>query len=81
MSQLSKSIALEQLANHNTLESLWTTDVYDLTTFSLDHPGGIETLETCAGADGTDLYEYAGHSESNMAKMQQYHVGQLAGSL
>jgi hypothetical protein len=55
--------------------------VYDLTAFSLDHPGGIEALESSAGADGTEAYEYAGHSEENMAKMQQYCVGKLAGSL
>jgi hypothetical protein len=54
--------------------------VYDLTTFSVDHPGGIEALESCAGTDGTESYEYAGHSESNMAKMRQYRVGRLAGS-
>lgn len=34
----------------------------------------------CAGTDGTESYEYAGHSKSNMAKMQQYLVGSLAGS-
>ncbi|KAI4255605.1 MAG: hypothetical protein LQ352_002493 [Teloschistes flavicans] len=91
MSQLSSSITLEQLAEHNTLQSLWIavhgygTDrarpVYDLTTFSSDHPGGIEALENCAGTDGTDSYDYAGHSDSNMEKMQQYRVGTLAGSL
>lgn len=54
--------------------------VYDLTTFSSDHPGGIEALENCAGTDGTEPYEYAGHSESNMAKMQLYRVGRLSGS-
>jgi len=55
--------------------------VYDLTTFSSDHPGGIEALESCAGTDGTEPYEYAGHSESNMAKMQLYRVGRLVGNL
>ncbi|KAJ5135402.1 uncharacterized protein N7515_004680 [Penicillium bovifimosum] len=83
MSQL-ESITLEQLATHNTPESLWIAvhgHVYDLTTFSSDHPGGIEALESCAGADGTESYEYAGHSESNMAKLQQYRVGRVAGSL
>lgn len=55
--------------------------VYDLTTFSSDHPGGIEALESCAGIDGTESYDYAGHSDSNMEKMQQYRVGRLAGSL
>ncbi|KAL8663550.1 MAG: hypothetical protein Q9202_003738 [Teloschistes flavicans] len=91
MSQLRSSITLEQLAEHNTLQSLWIAvhgygltgarPVYDLTTFSSDHPGGIEALENCAGTDGTESYDYAGHSDSNMEKMQQYRVGRLAGSL
>ncbi|KAJ5190679.1 uncharacterized protein N7498_009664 [Penicillium cinerascens] len=84
MSQLGESITLEQLAGHNTLGSLWIAvhgHVYDLTTFSSDHPGGIEALESCAGTDGTESYEYAGHSELNMAKMQQYRVGTVTGCL
>ncbi|KAL9009532.1 MAG: hypothetical protein Q9173_005445 [Seirophora scorigena] len=81
MPQLSESITLEQLAEHKTLQSLWIAVhgyVYDLTTFSSDHPGGIEALESCAGTDGTESYDYAGHSASNMEKMQQYRVGRLA---
>ncbi|KAL8785262.1 MAG: hypothetical protein Q9213_003466 [Squamulea squamosa] len=81
MSQLSEGITLGQLAEHKTLQSLWIAVhgyVYDLTTFSSDHPGGIEALESCAGIDGTESYDYAGHSDSNMEKMQQYRVGRLA---
>jgi hypothetical protein len=51
-----------------------------LTAFSSDHPGGIEALENCAGTDGTEAFEYAGHSEGNIANMQQYRVGRLVGS-
>lgn len=54
--------------------------VYDLTKFISYHPGGIEALESSAGTDGTEAYEYAGHSEENMEKMQQYYIGKLAGS-
>ncbi|KAL9025018.1 MAG: hypothetical protein Q9196_006083 [Gyalolechia fulgens] len=84
MSQLSESITLEQLAEHKTLQSLWIAvrgHVYDLTTFSADHPGGVDALEDCAGIDGTESYDYAGHSDSNMEKLLQYRVGRLAGSL
>jgi hypothetical protein len=103
MTQLSENITLEQLADHDNLESLWIAvrghgriiflilyhflklnltrfPVYDLTTFSTDHPGGVDALQSSAGTDGTEAYEYAGHSDSNMAKMQQYRVGALAGS-
>ncbi|KAI5460997.1 cytochrome b5-like heme/steroid binding domain-containing protein [Mariannaea sp. PMI_226] len=76
-------ITIERLADHNTLDALWIAvhgRVYDLTKFSSDHPGGIEALESSAGADGTEVYEYAGHSEDNMEKMQQYFIGKLEGS-
>ncbi|OQE20853.1 hypothetical protein PENFLA_c015G04402 [Penicillium flavigenum] len=81
--QLKQSITHEQLADHNTLKSLWIAvhgRVYDLTTFSSDHPGGIDALEGSAGTNGTEVYEYAGHSEENMVKMQQYCIGRLSGS-
>lgn len=55
--------------------------VYDLTSFRSDHPGGTEALEACAGTDGTESFEYAGHSKSSMTKMQQYCIGQLEGAV
>lgn len=74
-------LKLPQIINPSGSSKTDQLTVYDLTTFSADHPGGIEALENCAGTDGTESYEYAGHSKSNMAKMQQYRVGTLAGSL
>lgn len=53
--------------------------VYDLTNFVSDHPGGVDALHNCAGSDGSEAYEYASHSKSNMKKMQQYLVGRLDG--
>lgn len=53
--------------------------VYDLTTFVSDHPGGVDALHSCAGTDGTEAYDYASHSKSNMNKMQQYLIGTLDG--
>ncbi|KAF5534673.1 cytochrome b5-like heme steroid binding domain-containing protein [Fusarium mexicanum] len=77
-------ITVEELAEHGTLDKLWIAvhgRVYNLTAFSSDHPGGVDALEMSAGRDGTEAYEYAGHSEENMGKMQQYYVGNIAGSL
>lgn len=68
-------------ANHGCLKSINFIAVYDLTTFISDHPGGIEALQSSAGADGTEAYDYAGHSQENMVKMQQYRIGRLDGSL
>jgi cytochrome b involved in lipid metabolism len=77
-------ITLEQLAEHDTLDTLWIAvygRVYNFTNFVSDHPGGVVALESSAGIDGTEAYEYAGHSEDNMDKMQQYYIGKLSGSL
>ncbi|KAI1422346.1 cytochrome b5-like heme/steroid binding domain-containing protein [Xylaria sp. FL1777] len=82
--QQNKVITLQQLANHDTEDSLWIAvhgHVYDLTNFRLDHPGGVDALLSSAGTDGTEAYEYAAHSKENMAAMQQFRIGTLAGSL
>ncbi|KAI8948814.1 cytochrome b5-like heme/steroid binding domain-containing protein [Xylaria longipes] len=82
--QQSEGITLQQLANHNTEESLWIAvhgHVYDLTNFRLDHPGGVDALLSSAGTDGTEAYEYAAHSKENLVTMQQFRIGTLAGSL
>ncbi|KAI1261172.1 cytochrome b5-like heme/steroid binding domain-containing protein [Xylariaceae sp. FL1019] len=82
--QQSEPITLEQLASHGTEESLWIAvhgHVYDLTDFRVDHPGGVDALLSSAGTDGTEAYEYAAHSEGNMATMQRFRIGKLAGSL
>jgi hypothetical protein len=65
---------------HTLDTNLITFSVYDLTAFSSDHPGGIDALESCAGIDGTEAYEYAGHSEENTIRLQQYRVGELIGT-
>ena len=36
-------------------------------------------LTDCAGTDGSETYEYAGHSANNMKTMQRFWVGGLAG--
>lgn len=61
--------------------SLIVLAVYDLTNFVSDHPGGVEALQSSAGTDGTEAYEYAGHSADNMDKMHQFCIGRLEGSL
>lgn len=53
--------------------------VYNLTAFAKDHPGGIDVLCECAGTDGTEVYEYAGHSESALSVLDRFQVGVLEG--
>ncbi|KAL8925145.1 MAG: hypothetical protein Q9208_003650 [Pyrenodesmia sp. 3 TL-2023] len=76
------TITLSQLNEHKTQQDLWIAvhgKVYNLTSFADDHPGGIDVLKDCAGTDGSETYEYAGHSANNMKTMQRFLVGTLAG--
>lgn len=44
---MSRSVSLEELAQHNTAGSCWIAiegKVYDVTTFLADHPGGAKTI-------------------------------------
>ncbi|ERF73412.1 hypothetical protein EPUS_08555 [Endocarpon pusillum Z07020] len=77
------TITPAQLEKHNTQQDLWVAvygNVYNLTSFAADHPGGIDVLKDCAGTDGSKTYEYAGHSAYAMKTMQQFLVGRLAES-
>ncbi|KAH7080820.1 cytochrome b5-like heme/steroid binding domain-containing protein [Paraphoma chrysanthemicola] len=76
------TIGVAQLAKHNTQQDLWVAvhgKVYDLTTFATDHPGGIDVLQECAGSDGTETYEYAGHSAEALAVLDRFQIGMLEG--
>ncbi|KAL8992443.1 MAG: hypothetical protein Q9169_007098 [Polycauliona sp. 2 TL-2023] len=87
------TITLTQLNKHDNQDDLWIavhgkdspadrmskTTVYNLTTFLPDHPGGSDALLGSAGVDGTEVYEYAGHSAQNMKTMQRFLVGWLEG--
>lgn len=78
------TISLAQIAPHNTQQDMWIAvfgKVYDLTTFAKDHPGGIDVLKECAGTDGTEVYEYAGHSESALSVLDRFQVGVLEGHI
>jgi L-lactate dehydrogenase (cytochrome) len=59
-------IPAHEVAAHTTANDLWTVvdgEVYDLTDFALEHPGGLEILLRYAGRDATAAYA-AVHSAS-----------------
>ena len=43
--------------------ALTSSQVYDVTKYVRDHPGGPDVLIDVAGADATEAYEDVGHSE------------------
>jgi cytochrome b involved in lipid metabolism len=72
--KLSKKIR-DEVAKHNTVDDLWVIyegNVYDITGFEVDHPGGDEVLTDAAGTDVTDLFKDFGHSVEALEQMQYY---------
>ncbi|KAK4545550.1 hypothetical protein LTR36_002900 [Oleoguttula mirabilis] len=77
---MSKSFAASDVASHNKPDNLWVIvdeDVYDLTKFQEEHPGGKKILQRVAGKDASkQFWKY--HNESILKKYQkQLQVGSL----
>ncbi|RWV99418.1 hypothetical protein GW17_00037672, partial [Ensete ventricosum] len=49
--------------------------VYDVTKFLDDHPGGDEVLVSSTGKDATDDFEDVGHSTAARTMLDEYYVG------
>lgn len=81
MADKTKVITLEELKQHKDEKSLWIAiydNVYDITKFAAEHPGGEEVLQDQAGKDGTAAFEDVGHSSDARDMMKQYQIGVLA---
>ncbi|KAK0649373.1 acyl-CoA dehydrogenase/oxidase [Cercophora newfieldiana] len=77
---MSKTFSQADVASHNKADSLWIVvdgDVYDLTKFQDDHPGGKKILQRVAGKDASkQFWKY--HNEGILKKYQkQLQVGSL----
>jgi cytochrome b involved in lipid metabolism len=73
-----KTISRKEVALHKTEEDLWTIirgNVYNVTAFADEHPGGVDTLLDVAGGDGTEEYDSVGHSDSANDMLKKYIVG------
>jgi len=76
-----KVIHLEELRQHRDNTSLWLAihdEVYDVTSFLEEHPGGEEVLREQGGGYATEAFEDVGHSTDARELMKKYHIGVLA---
>ncbi|XP_026331389.1 cytochrome b5-like [Hyposmocoma kahamanoa] len=79
---MSKEITMEQVARqrYSKRSPYWIVihnDVYDVTNFLNEHPGGVEALTDYAGKDATKAFEDVGHSEDAREMMRKYKIGHV----
>ncbi|XP_037947478.1 cytochrome b5 [Teleopsis dalmanni] len=80
MSEEVKTYTRKQIAEHNTNKDTWIVihnNVYDVTSFLNEHPGGEEVLIEQGGKDATENFEDVGHSSDAREMMKKYKIGEL----
>ncbi|KAF9873134.1 hypothetical protein CkaCkLH20_09297 [Colletotrichum karsti] len=83
-SSMMKVFTQAELSKHYEVHDLWVSirgKVYDVSSYVDDHPGGVEVLKDVAGSDGTESFEYVGHSEDAQKTLAKYQIGVLEGEL
>ncbi|KAK0180039.1 hypothetical protein PV327_005722 [Microctonus hyperodae] len=69
-----------EVATHKENRETWMIihhNVYDVTGFLDEHPGGEEVLLDQAGKDSTEAFEDVGHSSDARQMMEPYKIGEL----
>jgi cytochrome b involved in lipid metabolism len=72
-------VTFQELQLHNTEQDCWVVlydDVYDLTSYAKNHPGGSFLITDLAGTDGTGSFD-AFHPAQLLKTVQRYRIGQL----
>ncbi|ALC41660.1 Cyt-b5, partial [Drosophila busckii] len=78
-----KTFTRAEVAKHNTNKDTWLlihNNIYDVTAFLNEHPGGEEVLIEQAGKDATENFEDVGHSNDARDMMKKYKIGELVES-
>ncbi|XP_060656754.1 cytochrome b5 [Drosophila nasuta] len=57
---------------------IYKGNVYDVTSFLKDHPGGAELILEVAGKDATKAFNGAGHSSDAVNDLKKYKIGEVA---
>ena len=77
--EIDEEIPMEEIAKHDQYGDVWFIlhgQVYDVTKFLDEHPGGVESILMTAGSDATDDF-MAIHSETAKFMMASYHIGRV----
>uniref|UniRef100_A0A2K6VWT7 Cytochrome b5 n=1 Tax=Onchocerca volvulus TaxID=6282 RepID=A0A2K6VWT7_ONCVO len=76
-----KEYTTAEVAAHNDVSSTWLiidNNVYDVTKFLQEHPGGDEVLLEQAGRDATESFKDIGHSRDAVEMTKEYLIGYLS---
>lgn len=80
---MTKQYTLAEVKSHNDNKSTWIVihnNIYDVTPFLNEHPGGEEVLLEQAGKDGSEAFEDVGHSSDARELMVKYKIGEVVES-
>lgn len=81
--QTASSYTLAEVAKRNTPSECWVAidgEVYDLTGWISEHPGGSGAIRSLCGTDGTDEFSSQHGGEGRPAStLDSYYLGPLAG--
>ncbi|HWO12716.1 MAG TPA: cytochrome b5-like heme/steroid binding domain-containing protein [Polyangiaceae bacterium] len=78
------SYSWDEIRRHATPDSVWIVidgDVYDVTNFLREHPGGAERLLEWAGRDASAAFTAAPHGSLTQVLRLNYRVGRVGGAL
>lgn len=78
---MAKVFTLEEVATHNKESDMWLIyngDVYDVTAYLPEHPGGIDIIADHGGSEATSAFDTIGHSDSARATLKKYLIGTLS---
>ncbi|KAM3860796.1 cytochrome b5 [Diretmus argenteus] len=75
-----KYFRLSEIEEQNTFKSTWiiiNNNVYDVTKFLEEHPGGEEVLREQGGGNATESFEDVGHSSDAREMASSMLIGEL----
>ncbi|KAJ3216836.1 hypothetical protein HK099_005705 [Clydaea vesicula] len=80
---MSAEVSFAEVSKHTTAKDAWMVidgNVYDVTKFLDDHPGGEEVLLEQAGQDASEAFEEIGHSDDARNLLKNMLVGPVSGA-
>jgi len=80
---MAKQYSRDEVKKHNDNQSSWIiihNNIFDVTQFLNEHPGGEEVLLEQAGRDGSEAFEDVGHSSDARELMLKYKIGEIVES-